>query len=158
MGGPWGISSNVECSRGVLDHSVRVGASLMLAEMLDPRFDHEGLDVPCRVGDVMVHTPPDGSISPSQSTQGVKSRCKVLTFVGIDSVFNRDQDRPLVWPWFDLDLRRVPRLGSHKVEAAVSRHGPAGGCRQSAEQGCSRDDQGRAGASFFREGTPEDTA
>jgi len=158
MGGLWGIASNVECSRGVLDHSVCVGASLMLAEMLDPRFDHKGLDVPSGVGDVMVHTPTDGSISPSQPTQSVKSRCKVLTFAGIDAVINRDEDRPRVWPWFDLDLRSGPKLGRHKVEAAVPRHGPSGGCRQSAEQGSSGNDQGRAGAGFFREGTPEHTA
>jgi hypothetical protein len=88
----------------------------------------------------------------------MKSRSKVLTFVGIDSVLYRDQDRPVVWPWFDLDLRRGPRLGSQKVEAAVPRHGPASGCRQSAEQGSSRNDQGRAGPSLFSEGTPEDTA
>ena len=158
MGGPWGISSNVECSRGVLDHSVRVGSPLMLAEMLHPRFDHKGLDVPGEVGDVMVHTPPDGSISPSQSTQSVKSRCKVLTFVGIDAVFNRDQDRPVVWPWFDLDLRLGPMLGSSEVEAGARRHRPATGCRQSAKQRDSSNDQGRAGPNFFREGTPEHTA
>src|SRR6266851_372510 len=150
-------STNMERVSRLLDDAVRDGSPLMLAKVLDPRLDHEGFDVTSRVGSVMEHAPLDGSVSPPHAAKGMKRFHEATPLLGINTVLNGYQDRSFVYPCLDLHSRLRPMQGRPQVEADPTRHAPAEGRRQPANEGGSISDERRAGPGSCREGTPEHT-
>src|SRR5580698_7431013 len=59
-----GLALEVEALDLRLQHAIRIGDALVLAHVLQPRFDHERLDEPRRIGGVLVDAPAVGAVAP----------------------------------------------------------------------------------------------
>ena len=76
-----GLAPCVKALNGFLQHAIGVGDALMLAEMLDPGLDHEGLDEAPLLGRVFEDPPGEGAIAPalrSERGDGGKEGVAVL--------------------------------------------------------------------------------
>src|ERR1700739_1754972 len=79
-----------------LDQTVSVGDTLMLTQMLDPGFDQEGFDHTALFGSILKHTPRVSAVTPTFLLNLIERREELFAVFGVDPVFDRDHDRPLI--------------------------------------------------------------
>ena len=90
-----------------LQHPVRIGDPLVLAQMLKPTIDQKRLDEACWVGGILEHAPSIGAVAPALAAEAVE-RCKECPAPGrIDPILDRHQYRAAIV----LDLMAHDRCG-----------------------------------------------
>jgi hypothetical protein len=71
-----GLAPCAKALNGLLQHAIGIGDALMLAEMLDPGLDHEGLDeAPLLLGRVFEDPPGEGAIAPALRSERGRVWC-----------------------------------------------------------------------------------
>src|SRR5476649_2811781 len=138
---------------------IRLDRSRVLTQMLRPRIDDEGLDVPVQRLRVAEDAPARRAIAPPQPTQAMRRMNEGGAALGIDPVLNRDQYRTIVRANLESrdGRRRRPMIPSGQIDVDV------GEWREEAEQdrgggprGCHK--KGKREAFILRRQPPDDAA
>ena len=87
---------SIEPADDILGDPVGVRYALVLPEVLEPGRDHESLQETSFLGSILEDVPCIGAVPPSLLAQISDRRQESITFLGIDPVFNRDQNRPAI--------------------------------------------------------------
>jgi len=77
----------------LLRQAIGLGDALMLAQMLDPGFDQEGLDEAALLRRILIDAPGIGAVALSFMADLRQRREEAVAALRIDAVLDRDEDR-----------------------------------------------------------------
>src|SRR5580704_17738351 len=112
-----GFGRSVELADDILDDPIRIRYALVLPEVLEPGRDHEGLQETSFLGCILEDVPGEGAVPPSLLAQIPDRGQESVTFLGIDAVFDGDQNRPAIRLRIDRQDRRRPMHGRREIDA-----------------------------------------
>src|SRR6266404_5808362 len=110
------VVTAMESERHLEHDAIAGGHALVLAEMLEPRFDDERLEPSIGLSRVLVDAPTDRSVAPPdrlQTPHGAEERILVRA---IDPILECDEDRTLVAVELASDLRQRPARVGAEIE------------------------------------------
>src|SRR5262249_6509933 len=85
------IVADVERAHEGDELAIRDGHALVLAEVLRPRFDREGLHVACRVGGVAEHAPELRAVATPHPREPADRAYELLGARRLDEILHRDE-------------------------------------------------------------------
>src|ERR1700688_784731 len=86
-----GLAGQLEAVHRLLYQPVGIGDTLVLAQMLHPRFDEEGLDKATLTGSVYEHTPSIVAVAPPLVLEFRNRLQEGVAVLWADAVFDRHQ-------------------------------------------------------------------
>jgi hypothetical protein len=87
--------------------------------VLGPRFDKKTLNEPTRFCGIPKQTPLKGAVTPAQPFHIPHGTAKFLSTIGINPIFDLNEDGTFVRLWLNYDNRLGPVRGRSQIQIAA---------------------------------------